>query len=73
MEESQVWEGCGVGELRCVVITVWGFAVWGVDLWGSHRVGELQCGGVMVWESCGVCEMLCLAVAVYSNCGLWGF
>ena len=37
-----VWS-CGLGELQCVGVAVWGKAVWGVALWAS-------CGG----ESCGI-------------------
>ena len=41
-----VWGSCGVWELRCG-----GVAVWGVAVWGSRGVGESRCGRVAMWES----------------------
>ena len=53
-----VRETCGLEELRCGGVVMWGIAVWGV-------VGELRCGGVAVWGSCSVGELRCEGVAVW--------
>ena len=68
VEELQVWEGCGVGELRCG----------GVAEYRSCRVEELRFIGIAVCESCGVWksqsysvgESWCERDVVEGSCGV---
>ena len=50
---------CGVWELRCLGVAVYGIAVSGILVCGSCGMWDLRYVGVLVCGSCGMWELQC--------------